>query len=307
MEIIMRYQLDSKIISDISKLDLFEVIISQDDKICDLKLKESNKVNVHSISKLVTALCIGIAIEQGYFEDGVNEPIFKFFSEVKIDNSKNLEYLKYAKIKHLLTLTLGHDKRLLDSKQIMELKGTDLVDFILNYPIVYKPGEYFIYTSAPVYLASVLITKVTGKTLLNFARQNLFSKLSIDDVDWLESEQGYSLGCTGLKIRASDLHKIGLLLLNNGNYEQSSIVSKEWITSMKTIQKYSPAYYDESRVLPKYGYGYNLWICKNGIYFCDGTDGQYVIVVPNKKMVVTTTGNQKDMGPITEGLKPILL
>ncbi len=295
-----------KIINKMKELNIFEVVISEGEDIYDYVLQKTGKVNVHSISKLVTGLCMGIAIDNDYFKDGIEEPIFKYFSEITIKDKHNYEFLKHAKIKHLLTLTLGHDEMLLGSEQIKKLKDHDLAEFVLNYPILYEPGNHFVYSSAPVYLASIIISKVTGKSLLEYSKSNLFSKLGINDVDWIQSKQGYSLGCTGLKITGRDLHKIGMLLLNDGIFENEKIISKNWVNSMRTIHAYSPSYYDEKRVLPKFGYGYNLWICKNGNYFCDGTAGQYVIVVPNKKMVITIVGDQKDMAPVTECLREVI-
>lgn len=74
---------------------------------------------------------------------------------------------------------------------------------------------------------------------------------------------------------------------------------------MSTLKVFTPNNYDETRVLPKYGYGYNLWVCKNGTYYHDGSDGQYIIVVPNKNMVITITADQKDMKPITACMKKL--
>lgn len=294
------------VISRLNNLDLYNIHITDKDVSLDYVFYDSEKVNVHSISKMITGICVGIAIEQGVFPLGLDEPIMQYFKNTPITNDSNVKFLKNAKIRHLLSLTLGHEERLLDSQQITKLNDCDLVEFVLNFPIKHEPGTHFVYTSATMYLASVMITKATGYTLLEFAKKYLFSKLHISDVDWLESKQGYNLGATGLLINGSDLHKIGLMILQNGKFEGYQVVSKKWIDAMRTIQSSSSRYYNEKRALPKYGYGFNLWICKNGTYFCDGTDGQYVIMIPHKNRVITTVGNQKDMSYITEYLRPIL-
>lgn len=295
-----------EVINKLKNLDLYDVHITDKNVSLDYVFSDSKKVNVHSISKLVTGICVGIAIEQNIFSQGLDEPIMKYFENIFITNKSNIQFLEKAKLKHLLSLTLGHEDRLLDSQQIAKLNDFDLVEFVLNYPIKHEPGTHFVYTSATMYLISVIITKATGCTLLEFAKKNLFSKLSITDVDWLESKQGFNLGATGLIINGFDLHKIGLMILQDGKYKGNKIVSKQWLDEMRTIQSSSSRYYNEERALPKYGYGFNLWICKNGNYFCDGTDGQYVIIIPYKNRVITTVGNQKDMSYITEYLKPIL-
>lgn len=295
-----------EVINRLKKLDLYDIHITDNDSSLDYVFCDTKKVNVHSVSKMITAICIGIAIEQNIFPQGLDEPIMKYFQNTSITNESNIQLLKNAKIKHLLSLTLGHEERLLDSQQISSLNESDLVEFILNYPIKHEPGTHFVYTSATMYLASVIVTRATGCTLLEFAKKNLFSKLNITDVDWLESKQGFNLGATGLIINGFDLHKIGLMILKDGKYDGYQIVSEQWINEMRTIQSLSSRYYNKERALPKYGYGFNLWICKNGTYFCDGTDGQYVIMIPHKNRVITTVGNQKDMSYVTEYLRPIL-
>jgi len=230
----------------------------------------------------------------------------KYLHEYDIRIDLNRVYLEKATIRHLLTLTLGHDKMMLGSQNIAELKNTDLVSYVLNTPILYEPGECFTYTSSAAYLMSVIIQKVTDMKLLDFANKYLFEPLEISGVTWRESLQGYNLGCTGITIRNPDLNKIGRLFLNDGKYNGKAIVSDSWIQKMKTVQVLTPLMFDPLSAIPKYGYGFNLWICDNGNYFCDGTDGQYIIMVPSKKFVISTIGHQVDMRPITECLRKLL-
>lgn len=295
------------IVKKMSDLNLDEIVFSQGENYEHYILKNDYRHNVHSISKFVTSLCVGIAINLGFFKDGLDEPILKYFLDIRIDNKRNFEFIKSAKLRHLLTLTLGHGQRLLDSSEIEELGNKNMAEYVLNYPILYEAGTHFVYSSAPFYLLSMMISKSTGLSLLDFAQENLFSKLDISDIDWLKSEEGFSLGCTGLEIKAEDLHKLGKLMLNDGIYKGFNIVPREWINSMRNVHVLSPRYFDKKRALPKYGYGLGLWICENGIYFCDGTDGQYIIIIPNQEMVITTVGNQKEMPIITDRMREILL
>ncbi|MFF1880682.1 hypothetical protein ACFVVC_04350 [Pseudarthrobacter sp. NPDC058196] len=57
--------------------------------------------------------------------------------------------------------------------------------------------------------------------------------------------------------------------------------------------------FDGSRVFPRFAYGYAFWVCEDGVYYCDGTDGQYLIVVPASELVIVTTGSHPDMKAIT--------
>lgn len=290
---------------EIENLNMGSVIITCDGKEYKKLYTEEKLENIRSLSKTITSLLSGIAIDRGYFKNGIDEYIMKFFEDVKINNADNLKYLKEIKIKHLITLTVGYEEKILNEKHLETIKGQDLCEFALNYPIKHKPGEYFFYTNAPIYLLSAIMEKETGMKLSAFAEKELFRKIGINNFNWIESDQHHSMGCTGLEITPSDLHKIAKLFLSKGTHNNEQIVSAKWIEEMSTLKVETPSKYDEDRALPKYGYGYNFWICKNGIFYHDGTGGQYIIIVPDKKMVITTTGNQMPMNPITDCMKSL--
>ncbi len=153
----------------------------------------------------------------------------------------------------------------------------------------------------------MIIEKATKMKLSEFVNKEIFSEIDIKNYDWIESEQGHSMGCTGLTITPSDLHKLGELILNNGSYNNEQIIPSDWLKEMSSIKIETPLNYNEERTLPKYGYGYNLWICKNGIFYHDGSDGQYIIIVPSKNMVITTTASQEKMKPITDCMKELFI
>ncbi len=268
--------------------------------------KPEKRGAIRSISKPIVCLCYGIAIEQGIFPLGLQQPILPFLKNQTIVNESNLKYLEKLTIFNLLTLTIGHEEKMLDSKHVATITGKNYADVVLNTPIKHEPGTYFVYTNAATYIASVVFQNVTGIKLIEFAEKYLFKPLGINNVSWAESPQGYNMGCTGIKIFADDLIKIGRLLLNGGEFNNKRIVSENWIKKMMSPQILTPSMYDEKRVLPKYSYGLNLWVCKDGIVYCDGTDGQYLIVVPKKEMVIVTLGHQSNMKPITVCLEKII-
>lgn len=265
------------------------------------------KVNIRSLSKPITCLCYGIAIDNGIFPKGLDELVYPYLVKTqKILKYENVKYIKQWTIKTLLTLTIGCEQKMLDSKHLPLIEGQNYADVVLNAHINHMPGEFFIYSNAAMYIASVVFQNATGEKLVDFANQHLFSQMDIESVLWKESPQGYNMGCTGIDMYATDILKIGELILSGGEYNNKRIISKIWIEEMLKPHVLTPSMYDETRVLPKYAYGYNLWICKNGIAYCDGTDGQYLIIIPKKDMIIVTTGHQANMKPITVCLKDII-
>lgn len=261
------------------------------------------KYNLRSACKVLIALAIGIAIDEKMIVNG--EPlsletyIWPTLQGIeKIVNLNNLEKLKKMKLKHLLTHTMGYNVKLLKSKDIKGMNYYDLLDYTLNYDLVYEPGEYFLYSNAGPYVISAFFQENFRQNISDFINDKIFKKINILNYEWINYGK-YCAASTGLYLRNYDLHKVGLLLLNQGVYNDQQIVSANWIKQQTSPQVVTPEMYDEKRVFPKYAYGYLMWVCKDGSCYVDGTDGQYLIVIPRKKIVITTIADQKDMKPIT--------
>lgn len=291
-----------------SKLKIESLLITKNGKdyyhsFVDEKLKD-----IRSISKMVTGLALGVAIEKGYFKHGIDTYVLPYFQEVAITNKENLKYLEKLQIKHLISYTAGYDKQLLNKAHLTTIKGvTNFTSYALNYPLKYAPGEKFVFCNAPIYLLSIIIEKETGMKLKDFAEKEIISKLDITNFEWKESLEKHTWGATGLKLLPTDLHKIGKILLNNGKYNGSQIVPSNWIKEMNKLRNLSPNEYVSGRVIPKYGHGYTLWLCQNGTYFHDAKGGQYVICVPKKNMVITITADDEEhRHDILENLRQLI-
>lgn len=265
---------------------------------------------LRSVSKPIVALALGIAIEEGLFFDGqrvtLDTFVWPFFKDlVDLRNKKNLPRLERVKLKHLLTHTIGHDTGLMFSKDIVGIPSDKLLEYIWNADMTHEPGEFFVYSNAGPFLISVLIQEELGTNLSDWIRKALFDPLEIHNFEW-KNYGKYCAAATGLKLSHDDLHKIGLFLLNEGVFKHRQIVPRHWIQEMRNTKVLTPSLYGVKHALPKYSYGYYLWITETGTYFADGTDGQYLIVIPKEHTVITATGNQEDMTPITECMKPLL-
>ena len=103
-----------------------------------------------------------------------------------------------------------------------------------------------------------------------------------------------------------DFHKIGQLLLNNGKYNNEQIISEDWINEMCKLQLETPSAYKSDRVFPKVGIGYYVFISRDGYIFRDGSNGQYIIVNKEKKLLMTIMSSEKEMKNVTEILRNII-
>src|SRR5210317_1834236 len=181
---------------------------------------------VHSVTKSVTSALIGIALDKGYL-NSVDQKLIEFFPEYITDESDPRK--KEISLKHLLTMSAGF--RWNDRGPSMRnwYYSSDWVKFAVQLPQENNPGDIFNYNSSTSHLLSVILSKSTKTSTLDFAKQNLFEPLGIQSAYWHQDPQGYYIGGFGLGLSARDLAKFGFLYLNNGYWNGQSIVSASWV------------------------------------------------------------------------------
>ena len=91
--------------------------------------------------------------------------------------------------------------------------------------------------------------------------------------------QGVNVGGFGLRLRAQDMAKLGLLYLQDGVWQGQQVVPSDWISRATTEQA------DNGDG----GYGYLWWVDQidgDPAYTALGRGGQRIWVIPNPELVV---------------------
>lgn len=290
-----------------NNLNLVSLIASDSKDMWCYDFGEREAVDVRSIAKPILCLAYGAAIKEGLFfgteRVDLDTRIWKYIKKYgQVYEEEQLKKWENIRLIDLFRITFGHQKGIVFSKDVKEVGEDDLVNYILNFPITDEVGKHFVYSNAGGYLASSLISEYCGMSADKFVDKYVFSPLGIVNYSWRKYGK-YCAGCTGLVMYNEDLHKIARLICNDGVYEGNQIIPKEWIKAMRTPQVTAPTHrYIADRAFPKWSYGLNLWICEDGTYYCDGSDGQYMIIIPDKGTVITVMGHQSDTLPLSETL-----
>ncbi len=266
-----------------------------------------------SVSKTFTATAVGLAINEGKLH--LNDSVVKFFPDkLPAEPSDNL---KAMTVRDLLTMTCGHDTEPNSHRK----DSIDWVEGFLSWPVVHKPGEYYLYNSIGTYMLSAIVQQVTGEKLIDYLDTRLFQPLHIDRPEWEESPQGINCGGWGLSLKTEDMAKMGQLFLQKGMWNGKQIVPAEWLKEMSSYQVPSAPSGTRFEDLEKaglnkdnnewvQGYGYQMWICRHNAFRADGYAGQYIMVFPDRDavLVLTTSSSlyQPYMDIIWEYLLPIL-
>lgn len=262
--------------------------------------------DLRSVSKVVVGLVLGSLHEQqvkvGYtalaLETRVEPLLRRHMSNTVRDQWAGV------RIVDLLNNTIGHEEGFLFRKDLGDIPESEYLGYIFDAPLPHPPGTHFSYSNVGPFLFSVIVQDWLGKSLHEVARAVVFEPLEIES-DW-RSFGEYSAGCTGLSMKNVDLIKLATLLRNGGSFTGGTVVPRSWVDKMSSPISLTPHMFDPARVFPKYAYGIGLWVCQNGSYYCDGTDGQYLIVIPQRSVSLSTTGEQPDMKPITRCMIPFV-
>ncbi|MFH0735101.1 MAG: serine hydrolase [bacterium] len=241
--------------------------------------------DVRSVTKSVIGLLVGIAIEKGQIQS-VEQPIGGYLTPLVTNISTEKANIK---IKDLLTMSSGFGWEELNSASGYNnwANSANQVEYLINMPLIAQSGQVFTYNSAALHLLSVIISRSSNIKTIDFAKQYLFDPLEIGSRNWLVDKQGYNNGGAGLQITPIDMIKIGQLVLNKGEYKGKRIVPASWIDQLMTAKISTGDIMNFAN-----GYGYCWWIgqsSKGNYAFANGYGGQFIVVVPNLKLVVVAT------------------
>ncbi|WP_115460883.1 serine hydrolase domain-containing protein [Winogradskyella aurantiaca] len=247
--------------------------------------------DMRSVSKSIRSLLLGIAIDKGYI-DSIDDPISDYLGPLQA--RKNLDpRKKEITIRHLITMSTGWDCNDWDQsskgQEDRVYKKSNWLQYTLDLPMINDPGTVSNYCSMGVILMSEIISQASGMSIDTFAQKYLFNPLGINNVQWGHTNDKPVIDSgKRLYMTSRDLAKIGLLVLQNGQWDGQQIVSREWIeasTSSKTK-------------ITNMNYGFLWWQIpfKHGdaLYssvVATGNGGQYIMIIPKLELVAVFTGN----------------
>jgi CubicO group peptidase (beta-lactamase class C family) len=195
---------------------------------------DENKTHkIYSVTKSIIGLLIGIAIDKGFIES-VDVPISNYFNSSEWQNPDPRK--EEITIRHLLTFTAGFDYDEIstpysdpDNDFNIWKSSSDWVQYALNLPLNADPGQQFTFCSPASHLLSAILYHATQKTPLDFAEQYLFDPIGINIGRWTTGSKGIHDGSNGITMTTRDMTRLGYLIINNGTWNGTQVVSEEWV------------------------------------------------------------------------------
>ncbi len=219
--------------------------------------------NPQSMSKSVLGLVMGAAIAEGTISS-VEEPLSKYLTEWAGQRRGAIS------IKQALWMASGlahmsddYEVRLF-SKAIRYNFGTDFAGHILGLDLQAEPGARFDYNDDNTNLMGLAIERATGHRYAEYMSETIWRPIGNRDAAmYLDRPGGEVMKSCCIFSRPMDWARLGLLVLQRGQWEGREIVPSSWIDAMTTSSPGAPFY------------GYQIWRAPGDLRFTDitGSDG----------------------------------
>ncbi|UQB69811.1 serine hydrolase domain-containing protein [Epilithonimonas zeae] len=242
--------------------------------------QQSSLMNSFSMAKGILSLLVGCAIKDGYIKSE-KQLVSDFIPEYKSDR-----YGKHLVISNLMTMQAGYDWMeeynhpfAENSKQYFV---EDLTEQALNVKFKQMPGQQYEYQSVAAQVLGIVLKRAVGKSLAQYLSLKLWKPLEMEyPAKWSVDNKGMEKAFCCIHATPRDFAKIGQLVLQKGQWKDQQLITKDFYDEMLAPTKHNDAF------------GYTLWLDDESqmkYRFFYGFLGQFIIVVPEKDLVIVKTG-----------------
>ncbi|RYY56256.1 MAG: class C beta-lactamase-related serine hydrolase [Chitinophagaceae bacterium] len=274
-------------------LNTVAVLVIRDGKIVfekyDDGYSDSSLSNSFSMAKSITSLLVGAAIREGLIRS-VNDRVGNYLPEFSTGLAAGL------KIRDLLTMSSGSnwDESYANPLSVTTeaYYGSDLRSTATSVSIKKTPGTYFSYKSGDTELLGLIVEKATGRSLANYAAEKLWRPIGAEHPALWSTDRagGSAKAYCCFNTNARDFARIGQLMLDSGKWKGTPIIDSNYFS-----ESVSPCLVPDESGQPTTYYGYQWWIrpAYPGVFYARGILGQYIIMIPSRKMVMVRLGHKR--------------
>ncbi len=238
-----------------------------------------------SMAKSLTQAAVGIAVGDGLLRIDAPAPIPAWRGTEKeaitlldlLEMRSGLEFVEdYVddSVSHCLEMLYGVGK-------------DDMAAYAAGLPLVHSPGTVWNYSSGTTNIVSRILGDAVGGTqeaMSAFLRDRLFHPVGMSSAIVKFDTRGTFVGSSYVYATARDFARFGQLYLDDGMVGDERILPEGWRDLART-----QIAYDRDEDL---GYGRQWWLWPEfpGSLACHGYEGQRILVVPDRDLVVVHLG-----------------
>jgi CubicO group peptidase (beta-lactamase class C family) len=254
---------------------------------------DSSYSNPFSASKAIVNILTGIALREGKIKS-LDEPVSNYYEPWKVGNRNKITF------RHLLSMTSGvdyYDEYLNPFGKLAKLYyGNNMPQLVNSIQAEKEPGTEWRYKNCDPQILTLALQKAVGMNMSDFASEKLWQPLgAAHSAKWIIDKKDDSTAVEKtyccFNTNARDMARFGMLYENFGNWKGKQLVDSDYV--MQTI---TPVDVPNAKGEHEENYGYLWWLRntdKMDEFSMEGMRGQYVIVVPQHKIVIVRFGNKE--------------
>ncbi|WP_374298424.1 serine hydrolase domain-containing protein [Paracoccus sp. (in: a-proteobacteria)] len=227
--------------------------------------------NIKSASKSIVSALAGIAIDRGELQ-GPDQPIAPILQgDLPADPDPRLAAVTLG---NLLSMQAGLERQS-GANYGAWVSSRNWVRAALAAPFTQDPGERMQYSTASTHLVSAILTRVTGRSTLDLARDWLGDVPGFAIAGWERDPQGIYLGGNQMAMSTRSLLAFGALYANGGRTGGRQVVPESWIA-----ESWQPR---TASIFSGQGYGYGWFLGEASgrpVRYGWGYGGQMIYVFP---------------------------
>ena len=240
--------------------------------------------NSFSMAKSIISAVMGRAINERYFS-GLDDKVGNYISEYKKGIAANLTIGDLSSMSSGLKWTENYTN--IFGVTARSYVSSDLNKLIKSRPIIESPGKEFKYLSGNTQLLSMTIEKATNRKISDLVYDWFWNPMGAENnalwqIDSKKNNTVKAYCC--FNSNARDFARFGKLYKDLGKWGEKRIIDSAFVK--KSISQ-------RFKKSPEYGYGFWLGEFNNNSFFAmRGILGQYVIVFPEKNIILVRLGKK---------------
>ena len=251
------------------------------------------KHRLYSVTKSFASLAIGFAEQDGLIS--LDDEISRYFPEEC--KSAPDDYARHQTVRDMLMMRSAYP----NSRSWFNLSPDDRVlnYFADNRGSYYPSGSLFRYDSTGSFILGSLVERVTGRDIIDYLNEKLFSKIGVEGAYTLKCPGGHSWMDSALLMRPIDLMKTARFVLSGGKWNGEQILNENYVKTA-TSNLVPTTNYGE-RCTEGHGYGYQIWRTKHNSFFFNGMGCQLAVCNPDKDLILVYNSDNQG-NPIAKAI-----
>lgn len=253
-----------------------------------------------SMAKSVTATMVGAAVHFGFIDIAASAPASEWKNG---DKRAAITWNDLLQMQSGLAFSEIYADPNSDASQML-FRARDAGSVAAGKPLIHPPGSHWSYSSGTTNLIQRSLRETLEANDMGyhaFARERLFAPLGMASAVLEPDASGTFIGSSFMYATARDWAKLGMPYLDDGVANGERLLPEGWSFYAAKPAAASDGFYGAQFWLnhpgsdgrPKYIPG-----VPDDAYLMAGYEGQYVLIVPDKRLVIVRTGMTRGAEPM---------